>query len=44
MAKISFITFTRNSADRIANLLEHVKDIVDEIIVIMVAVAMVPWK
>ena len=34
MAKISFITFTRNSADRIANLLEHVKDIVDEIIVI----------
>ncbi|MEM3526214.1 MAG: glycosyltransferase family 2 protein, partial [Candidatus Jordarchaeaceae archaeon] len=34
MAGLSFITFTRNSANKIGALLEHVKDIVDEIIVI----------
>ena len=34
LTKITFITFTRNSASRIGSLLEHVKDIVDEIIVI----------
>jgi glycosyltransferase involved in cell wall biosynthesis len=34
LEKISFITFTRNSSDKIAGLLAHVKDIVDEIIVI----------
>jgi len=34
MVKISFITFTRNSAERIGALLENIKDVVDEIIVI----------
>jgi glycosyltransferase involved in cell wall biosynthesis len=34
MINISFITFTRNSAHRLRELLEHVKDVVDEIIVI----------
>lgn len=34
MVGLSFITFTKNSADRIMGLLEHVKNIVDEIIVI----------
>jgi glycosyltransferase involved in cell wall biosynthesis len=34
LENISFITFTRNSSDKIAGLLAHVKDIVDEIIVI----------
>jgi (heptosyl)LPS beta-1,4-glucosyltransferase len=34
MTKISFITFTRNSAHRLKELLEHIKDIVDEIIVV----------
>ena len=34
MIKISFITFTRNSAHKLKGLLEHVKDIVDEIIVV----------
>lgn len=33
-AKISFITFTRNSAKQLPHLLSNVKDIVDEIIVI----------
>jgi (heptosyl)LPS beta-1,4-glucosyltransferase len=32
--KISFITFTRNSGKRLKLLLENVKDVVDEIIVI----------
>ena len=34
MEGLSFITFTKNSSNRIAYLLEHVKDIVDEMIVI----------
>ncbi|MCS7135146.1 MAG: glycosyltransferase family 2 protein [Nitrososphaerota archaeon] len=34
MVGLSFITFTRNSADKIEDLLEHVRDIVDEIIVV----------
>ena len=34
MVKVSFITFTKNSEDRIKGLLSHVKNIVDEIIVI----------
>jgi len=34
MVGLSFITFTRNSANKIGALLEHVKDKVDEIIVI----------
>ncbi|MEM0488669.1 MAG: glycosyltransferase [Candidatus Bathyarchaeia archaeon] len=34
MTGLSFITFTKNSASRIGGLLEHVKDIVDEIVVI----------
>ena len=34
MVEVSFITFTRNSAHRLRGLLEHVKDIVDEIIVV----------
>ena len=34
VVKISFITFTKNSEDRIGRLLNHVKDIVDEIIVV----------
>jgi len=34
MVKISFVTFTRNSAHRLRGLLEHVKDVVDEIIVV----------
>jgi len=34
MVEVSFITFTRNSAHRLRELLEHVKDIVDEIIVV----------
>jgi glycosyltransferase involved in cell wall biosynthesis len=34
MVGVSFITFTRNSAHRLRGLLEHVKDVVDEIIVI----------
>ncbi|MEM0241401.1 MAG: glycosyltransferase [Candidatus Nezhaarchaeales archaeon] len=34
MAKISFITFTRNSAGRISSLLNHIKDVVDEIVVV----------
>jgi glycosyltransferase involved in cell wall biosynthesis len=34
MTKISFITFTRNSTHRLKGLLEHVKDIVDEIIIV----------
>jgi (heptosyl)LPS beta-1,4-glucosyltransferase len=32
--KISFITFTRNSERRLELLLENVKDVVDEIIVV----------
>jgi len=31
---LTFITFTRNSGRRLALLLDHVKDIVDEIIVV----------
>jgi len=31
---LTFITFTRNSGHRLALLLDHVKDIVDEIIVV----------
>jgi len=34
MVEVSFITFTRNSAHRLRRLLEHVKDVVDEIIVV----------
>jgi (heptosyl)LPS beta-1,4-glucosyltransferase len=34
MVEVSFITFTRNSAHRLKGLLEHVKDVVDEIIVV----------
>jgi len=34
MTEVSFITFTRNSAHRLRGLLEHVKDVVDEIIVV----------
>jgi (heptosyl)LPS beta-1,4-glucosyltransferase len=34
MIEVSFITFTRDSAHRLRELLEHVKDIVDEIIVV----------
>jgi len=34
MVKVSFITFTKNSAHRLKGLLENVKDVVDEIIVI----------
>ncbi|MCS7385722.1 MAG: glycosyltransferase family 2 protein [archaeon GB-1867-005] len=34
MVKITFITFTRNSAARIEGLLKHIRDIVDEIIVV----------
>ena len=34
MVEVSFITFTRNSAHRLRGLLEHVKDVVDEIIVV----------
>jgi glycosyltransferase involved in cell wall biosynthesis len=34
MVEVSFITFTKNSAHRLRELLEHVKDIVDEIIVV----------
>jgi glycosyltransferase involved in cell wall biosynthesis len=34
MVKISFITFTKNSGIKLKFLLEHVKDVVDEIIVI----------
>jgi len=34
MVKISFITFTKNSSERIQRLLENVRDVVDEIIVI----------
>ncbi|MEM2158267.1 MAG: glycosyltransferase family 2 protein [Sulfolobales archaeon] len=34
MTKISFITFTKNSAGRISSLLDHIKDIVDEIVVV----------
>jgi len=34
MVEVSFITFTRNSAYRLRGLLEHVKDVVDEIIVV----------
>ena len=34
MVKVSFITFTKNSAHRLKGLLEHVKDVVDEIIVV----------
>jgi len=32
--KVSFITFTKNSAGRISSLLDHIKDVVDEIIVV----------
>jgi glycosyltransferase involved in cell wall biosynthesis len=32
--KISFITFTRNSGRKLELLLENVKDVVDEIIVV----------
>lgn len=34
MEKISFITFTKNSGNKISSLLNHIRDIVDEIIVI----------
>jgi len=34
MTEVSFITFTMNSAHRLRGLLEHVKDVVDEIIVV----------
>jgi glycosyltransferase involved in cell wall biosynthesis len=34
MVEVSFITFTKNSAHRLRGLLEHVKDVVDEIIVV----------
>jgi glycosyltransferase involved in cell wall biosynthesis len=32
--KISFITFTRNSKRRLKLLLENIKDVVDEIIIV----------